>query len=492
MWTLLRMAVVVCVLAGVSTAHAQTHGDYRLSQPESVRQAAFTYTLGGPSGEVVAESGAASASPSDIAAPAEVAAESYATPAVPGYAGNPQGCGPCLDSGWGGCGCRACGDYGCGYTCAAKKSNPFNYGGWVSAGIYANAWGAKYNGPLTMREYGNGATVDQTWFYFEKAIDNGGCGFDWGGRVDFIWGADGPDTQCFGDGGWDGRWFTSKDDNYGSALPQLYGELAYNDTSVKIGHFYTIIGYEVVPAPDNFFYSHSDIMAFEPFTHMGALVTHKWNDRVTFHGGWVNGWDNGWLNPSGASAFLGGATLELTEKSTLTYATSFGTLWDTKNSLGGVVTIDLNNTGYLHSIVLETKLTPRLTYVLQSDFLTRRFDVAIDYQAIPDVAYRIPSRVYGVNQYLFYEINEKLLAGMRVEWLRNEEAIDYGQAGRISQSYNTSALTLGLNVKPTSNIVFRPEIRWDWYEGAPLPVFPFNDNSNSYQFSGGFDMIVTF
>jgi hypothetical protein len=492
--------IIACTGFWAIPAFGQLAPCYQLAQPGNIELVAFSYSLdpepAGAEGEALVEQDAPSTSPSDLQGPetpvnepparVEISPEA-AEPLTPGFT-----CDPCGDYRWSENACAAFGVAECGTgRYRGRGRNAYSYGGWVSAGIYANAWGAKNNGPLTLREYGNGFTVDQTWFYFEKAIDNGGYGLDWGGRVDFLWGADGPDTQCFGDEGWDGSWYTSKDDNYGSALPQLYGELAYNNTSIKIGHFYTIIGYEVIPAPDNFFYSHSDILAFEPYTHMGALATHKWNDRLTFHGGWVNGWDNGWLNPSGASAFLGGASLKLCENATLTYATSFGSLWDTKNTLGGSTNIDLSNTGYMHSIVFQTKLTRRLTYVFQSDFLTRRFDVAYESEQA-SIAYKVPNRVYGINQYLFYQLNEKWAAGVRAEWLRNEEAIDYGQAGRISQSYNASELTLGLNYKPTENIIIRPEIRWDWYEGAPVSVFPFNDNANSYQFSGGFDMIVTF
>ena len=55
-------------------------------------------------------------------------------------------------------------------------------------------------------------------------------------------------------------------------MPQAYAEVGYNDLTVKVGHFYTIIGYEVVPAPDNFFYSHAYTMQYgEPFTHTGML-----------------------------------------------------------------------------------------------------------------------------------------------------------------------------------------------------------------------------
>ena len=46
----------------------------------------------------------------------------------------------------------------------------------------------------------------------------------------------------------------------------------YNDWKIKLGHFYTPIGYEVVPANGNFFYTHAYTMQYgEPFTHTGVL-----------------------------------------------------------------------------------------------------------------------------------------------------------------------------------------------------------------------------
>ena len=66
-----------------------------------------------------------------------------------------------------------------------------------------------------------------------------------------------------------------------------------------MGHFYTIIGYEVVPATGNFFYSHAYTMYYgEPFTHTGALAEFAVNDQWTVYGGWVNGWDQAFNNPN--------------------------------------------------------------------------------------------------------------------------------------------------------------------------------------------------
>ena len=100
------------------------------------------------------------------------------------------------------------------------------------------------------------------------------------------------------------------DHAYGSAIPQLYLEAGYGDLSCKVGHFYTIIGYEVVTAPDNFFYSHAYTMYnSEPFTHTGALVlpTRLVTD-MTIYGGYVFGWDSGFED--NGDAFLGGVSLE--------------------------------------------------------------------------------------------------------------------------------------------------------------------------------------
>ena len=65
-----------------------------------------------------------------------------------------------------------------------------------------------------------------------------------------MYGTDGYDTQAFGNdpGEWD---FQNGFDHgrYAFAIPQLYGVLEKGDLSIKFGHFFTLVGYEVVPAP---------------------------------------------------------------------------------------------------------------------------------------------------------------------------------------------------------------------------------------------------
>src|SRR5690606_28962718 len=118
------------------------------------------------------------------------------------------------------------------------------------------------------------------WLFAERvAANNGNWGL--GGRIDAIYGVDAQKMQAFGNpgagirnsGSFDASW-----DNgiYGWALPQLYGEVANDELSIKVGHFFTPIGYEVLPSTGNFFYTHSYTMFnSEPFTHTGALATYK-------------------------------------------------------------------------------------------------------------------------------------------------------------------------------------------------------------------------
>ena len=209
--------------------------------------------------------------------------------------------------------CEAsCGELSCcdSMSKCGKKIAELELSGWISSGIFGNAYGAANNGPLGFNDVGDGYTLNQLWKSIGKAADTGGCGTDWGVKFDYLFGVDAPDTQCFGDNTWDSGWNSARD--YGSAIPQLYGEFAINDLTIKAGHFYTIIGWEVVQAPDNFFYTHAYTMYYgEPFTHTGMLASYNLNDKVTLHGGWTDGWDNGWKNPNGASTFLGGVALSL-------------------------------------------------------------------------------------------------------------------------------------------------------------------------------------
>jgi len=369
--------------------------------------------------------------------------------------------------------CTACDPCG---GCRGCCRSPLEIGGWFSAGIYANGFGAPLNGPLGFNDLGDGFNLHQAWIFAEKAVNTGGCGFDWGYRIDFMFGADGPDTQAFGGLGWDTTWDSSS--RYGFAMPQFYAEVGINDWTIKAGHFYTIIGWEVVPAPDNFFYSHAYAMYYgEPFTHTGVLASYAWNENVTLHAGWTQGWDTGFDNTPGADAFLGGVSLALTERMTFTWAVSAGSFGPATASKAALGLADGDI--YMNSFVIEWALSNRWTYVFQHDLGVNT----------PDGAEK--AEWYGINQYLLWQINNCWAAGMRVEWFRDDDGARVSFNGPAEGNYGE--LTFGLNWTPRERLVLRPELRYDWFGGrAAAGELPFGDGNEADQFSGGFDVIWTF
>src|SRR5688500_2105361 len=169
-------------------------------------------------------------------------------------------------------------------------------GGWTE-GVYMDnnvPLSQAYNDLLSFDDVPDHFHNGQTWFYIGREAD-GSCGLGLGGRLDVMYGTDAQKTQAFGNPGAGvrgfGTWDASLDHGeYGWAIPQAYGEIASGDLSVKVGHFFTPLGYEVIPVTGNFFRSHSYTMFnSEPFTHTSALATYTGMEGLTLYGGWSAG-----------------------------------------------------------------------------------------------------------------------------------------------------------------------------------------------------------
>jgi hypothetical protein len=297
-------------------------------------------------------------------------------------------------------------------------------GGWTQLGYHSED-----SVPDLFNQNSGGFNLHQQWFYVERTAD-GSDGWDIGFRFDAMYGIDADNTQSFGNnpGNWDiGPGFSHGD--YGWALPQAYVDLAYGDLSITAGHFYTLVGYEVVTAPDNFFYSHAYTMNnSEPFTHTGVLATYSASDRLTLYGGWTAGWDTGFDRMGDGSSFLGGASLALTENVAFTYITTFGDLgW-------------AGDEAYSHSIVIDMALTENLNYVLQSDVMELG---------------EMNVSTIGINQYLLYSLNDRWGVGARVEWWK-------------ADGTSINGATFGANWTPHPNLIVRPEIRQEWSHGLAI------------------------
>ena len=349
------------------------------------------------------------------------------------------------DCGKGACGtCRSCCDLGDPWKLwSALKpcGSCIDVGGWFSMGYHDEGNGLFNNHP-------NDFVLHQAWLYVEKAAKTGECCWDWGARFDVLYGVDAQNTQAFGNdpGEWD---FQNGFDHgiYGWAIPQLYGEVAYNNLRVKAGHFFTPAAYEVVAAPGNFFYSHAitHIMS-EPFTHTGILAEYSPRESVTWYAGWTLGWDSGFDQSNQGNIFLGGVSLPvLCENITFTYIASVGNL--------GV----LGRDAFGHSIVLDWEINDRWEYLLTSDLL------AVDSTGQDN---------FSLVNYLYYRLNDCVSFGTRLEWWRGDDITNFTFADvdgvpRLANpvppgTHSYYEATFGMNVKPHPNFIVRPEVRHDW------------------------------
>lgn len=323
------------------------------------------------------------------------------------------------------------------------SGNSLKFGGWAQTGYHSNSTGLFNDRP-------DSVNLQQLWFFAEKEVAHEHY-WDWGFRFDLMYGTDAAKTQAFGNpsGTWDfenGLDFGA----YGWALPQAYAQFGKDQWTVKAGHFYTLVGYEVVTAPDNFFYSHAYTMFnTEPFTHTGVVASYEANDSLTIHNGWTLGWDTGFNQLNGGSNYLGGFSKSLNDNLTFTYIATAGNFgW--------------RGNGYAHSMVFDNQLTEKLNYVVQSDLLST------------DTSGGNNNEV-GINQYLLYTLTDRVRAGTRVEWWKSDIS---------GSTESTYSVTGGFNITPTERLIVRPEVRYNW--GADLvgadmetPIF-------------GIDAIITF
>jgi hypothetical protein len=103
---------------------------------------------------------------------------------------------------------------------------------------------------------------------------------------------------------------------------------------------------------------------------------------------------------------------------------------------------------------------------------------------------------FGIDQYLTYTLSRCWKAGARFEWFKDEEGTRVG-LNRASNPNdppfpgNFYSLSLGLNWMPNSNVIVRPEVRADWYDGDAVRL-PYDDGVDDTQFMVGCDAMLLF
>ena len=382
----------------------------------------------------------------------------------------------------------------------------FNVRGWVSQGLTFNAEkpANNENFPVTFNDRANEYQMNQAYLMMERPVAECGCSWDIGGRVDFLYGTDyfyttsvGLETNADGSQRWNGNGPRGAGAGsaamYGLAMPQAYAEVyapVAGGMNLKFGHFYSPLGYEQVMAPENFFYSHSYALQYgEPKTFTGAVAEYQWNCNLNLLLGGTAGW-NSFDTARGQGGLLGGFEWTSSDNCT-SLAWMFHTGDDVQpgtNSPAFAAASTADNVS-VYSLVLTRCVTDRLQYVFQHDFGAEqngtRFGNTLK-----------SAKWYGVNQYLLYDVCDDWSLGCRFEWFRDQ---DHSRVLALRTTEvsggNYFALTLGGNWTPCQNLLFRPELRYDWsdteYPGFPIGG-PFDFFTKDSQLTAAFDLIIEF
>jgi len=266
---------------------------------------------------------------------------------------------------------------------------------------------------------------------------------------------------------------------------QMYAPVG-NGWDIKLGHFYTPMGYETVTSTGNFFYSHSFThQYFEPFTHWGVHATTPINDSLKLAVGATNGWDT-----------LDDSSDKLCLHSTLTWTSCDEATTVFYGIMVGEEPGILKENGRIYQSLYVTHKMCNLTSVTGTDLLFQNDGSFNNAGAVDD------AEAYSVYQYLIYEINECLSAGIRGEISRDDDNLRIipigagpaalGLPGPFAEGSTYTSLTMGLNWKPFENVRVRPELRWDWTDFNLGPLSSFDDASDNNQFTASFDVILTF
>ena len=368
----------------------------------------------------------------------------------------------------------------------------FKISGWIDSGITFNPASPRDNQNFGrfFDDRTNEPMLNQLVINFERALAPQPGEFDWGFKLQFMYGSDARFIHSLGLFSDTAATSILQPDLVEAYLNLHFPIITEGGLDLKLGKFVTLEGAETIDPHTNFFYSHTYIFNFGiPFNHTGALATWHATSHLNLVAGLTRGVNTSIDDNNDSVAFHGGIGLDLNEgKIVVSAATHIGPETPSNN----------HDQRYLHCITTTWKITDKLTSITDLNY------------AHNDGA---DADGYGVAQYFTYTINSWLTAGVRGEiWrddkgfyvvsfandhdpmraLEGEPTIDPRTVGGGKTTYG--AVTVGVNIKPSmpkpiAGLTIRPELR---YDRSLNGTQPFNDSSDRDQFTAGIDCILTF
>ncbi len=381
--------------------------------------------------------------------------------------------------------------------------SPVKVYGWIQNSFTGNTNGRPRSGlnfGVNPNNLANQWMGNQYYLIFEKALQQNDK-VNFGFRFDNLFGNDAQFNHAHGI--FDRAFKTNYFSQYDPA--QYYAEVhlpwfTEGGLDIKGGRFYTLAGYEVVPATGRPLLSVPYMFNYgQPFTHSGALTTLHLTKNINIYNGVINGWDRqfdqrltwGYIGGFSATSNSGKTSLATTFIEGPNQFPTF--LPASQNPIypTGVIPppaqfAGRRNPGYhsnnrnLITTVLTRKWTDKFTQVLETD---QAWETNVPFAlGNTDGFNRHNAQWYSFGNWFLYSFNEKLTGVWRSEIFRDNNGV------RTGFSANYSEFTLGAIYKPKPYLWIRPEARYDFANGAR----PYNDGTRTSQLTLGFDIILLF
>ena len=378
--------------------------------------------------------------------------------------------------------------------------------GQLDAGIMGNP-----SGPADSLNFGrlfddraNQVQLNQLLLTANKPLDPKNSDYQWGFKVQFMYGSDARYTQFLGE-------LNRVDPNQRYQLDVVEANvlahlpwLTSGGIDVKAGQYPTPLGYETIDPSTNPFYSHSYIFNFAaPFKQTGLLAVTHVNDVLDIYSDIDTG-TNTTFGPlgdnNGAIGGIGGFNLTLLGGNlTVLALTHFGP--DQATRLLSPLGVNANGQWrFYNDLVVTYKASDALTLVTETAWARDGYG-----------AVGKPANAIGVAQYASYSLTDTLTLNGRIEYFRDDNnffvasfpsnsAPVLAQQGfapfvHVAPGTNTTygEMTIGVTWKPAlpapiTGLAIRPEVRWDH---AFTNNNPFNAQMDNNAVTLGVDAVLT-
>jgi len=342
----------------------------------------------------------------------------------------------------------------------------------------------------------NDYRLNQLMLTLEQTVDPERC-LDWGFKAQFGLGTDARFTTLTG------PLDNVTDVAIWPAINELNATLHWHagiDWDLKIGTYPSLCGLEAMDPTANVLYSHTYIFNFGvPFKHMGFLLYAQVLDDLQLVAGLDRGINIG-LDDNNDAFSLHAALIGklFCDKLSYTLAAHYGP--EDPDSLGAMVGFDADHEKRL-IVDLATIWKVNDCWALMGDF-------NYGHEEAPLGIGGTSPEWYGAAGYVVYHANKKLDFILRGEVFRDADGFAVAQFAQNDDLLDIQngifdhldprtvgggattyyALTFGVNYRPWDNVSIQTEVRYD----RAGSTTPFNDSSDSDQFTFGFATLIAF